>query len=320
MNQVTVIAVLGLSYCGSTLLNFMLDSHPDIYGGGELLWLLRKKYGDGATNVQCTHCHEHCSFWTPEALSEVCESRFYDYIGGLFNVRVLVDTSKNPSWFENIRKHPSNREAHFVYVILTKHPIRHIASFFTNTLYRKSDDYLLNALARLFSYQLPLSSKGRSQAKMFIDKRLKKRFLSSIIRLIYGYYYNLFMNIARTSGGSPVQVIQYENLVACPEVTLSPVLELCGLEYVSSMQQCFKYPHHQIGGNAGPIYQASHSRIWGDADDPGNALRKKQYDLHSGIFLDNKYQKLFDSHEIRWLSSIKSVSSLCKMLGYNTLP
>ena len=59
-DNIHIIAVLGLSYSGSTLLNFILDSHSKIVGAGEIHSLLRRKTGDYKYAFQCTSCQKKC--------------------------------------------------------------------------------------------------------------------------------------------------------------------------------------------------------------------------------------------------------------------
>ena len=65
-NPIDVINVYGMSYSGSTLLNFMLDCAPDVYGGGELHWLVSQRLPESDYNAYCTHCQSECELGRPK--------------------------------------------------------------------------------------------------------------------------------------------------------------------------------------------------------------------------------------------------------------
>jgi len=99
---IKVLATIGLSYCGSTLLNLMLDSHPEIYGVGEAHWLLRdweKKSVNNYAKPRCVTCGFECAYWTEDALKNAPKTGFYSYVAEMFNTNVIVDTSKQLWWF-----------------------------------------------------------------------------------------------------------------------------------------------------------------------------------------------------------------------------
>lgn len=92
--KLDVAAIIGVSYCGSTLLNYILDSHPEIYGGGELHVLLRQ-----GKRPRCKICGEQCVYWTPENLERPGAEPFYTAIAEIFSTRIIADSSKNVFWF-----------------------------------------------------------------------------------------------------------------------------------------------------------------------------------------------------------------------------
>ena len=116
-----LIAIFGSSYCGSTLLNAMLNSHSRICGGGELHWCVK---GKGNT---CAICGERCQYWTAKVRSSITAGNLYETTASLFQKPVVADTSKMPLWFsESLPLHASLPMSR---VILVKHPVRTVASF-----------------------------------------------------------------------------------------------------------------------------------------------------------------------------------------------
>ncbi|HUY88534.1 MAG TPA: hypothetical protein VMV10_07355 [Pirellulales bacterium] len=88
----TVALIIGTPYCGSSLLNLLLDSQPAVRGLGEALNLL-----PGQPPAPCSRCGEHVGACPLYKATD--RSRFY---GSLFdfypNSSVLIDSSKDFSW------------------------------------------------------------------------------------------------------------------------------------------------------------------------------------------------------------------------------
>jgi hypothetical protein len=286
--RVKVIAVIGLSYCGSTLLNIIFGSHPRIYGGGELHWLLTGKEPNANYKAICRICGENCPYWTPEALEAVREDGFYAYIARLFDKEIIVDTSKMPAFFENISGRPSNQKLQFVYVILVKHPVRHIASFIVN-----------------------LKKEQRKRLRSRRDIKLQ-------IDTIYEYYENLFLNLGQTFSQGPFCIMQYEKMVFDPALALTPLLDILNLEYNPLMNDCYEQSHHVIGGNSAALYQFK-NKWQGETLDMISTMRQRYYAKKRGIFLDNKYLEALTPDEVKWIQKRKKVHKLFEMLGYDAL-
>jgi hypothetical protein len=116
-----VLGVIGSSYCGSTLLNMMIDSHPEIAGAGELKFLFRK---EGNT---CAFCGEDCVVWTKERRAAVTPDNIFDLSTSSYGKRLVCDSSKTWTHFIDVRaalvRPPSSL------ILLVKHPVRHVSSF-----------------------------------------------------------------------------------------------------------------------------------------------------------------------------------------------
>lgn len=117
-----VIAIAGGSYCGSTLLTMLLDSHPLVAGGGELHWLTK----DSPRGV-CALCGEACEVWTASARTCAEPENLYDLTATVMGRPYVCDASKMPDWFAAMAPlHPALPRTT---VLLVKHPVRQAASF-----------------------------------------------------------------------------------------------------------------------------------------------------------------------------------------------
>jgi hypothetical protein len=117
-----VVAIYGSSYCGSTLLNVLLNAHPKIFGGGELHWL--------ETNPEqafCSICREVCEFWKDERHKTFTRQGLYDRVARLAGRPVVADASKMSDWFPEMKR--ENPALDFYSVLMVKHPVRHVASY-----------------------------------------------------------------------------------------------------------------------------------------------------------------------------------------------
>ena len=124
-----LIALIGSSYSGSTLLNTMLGAHPQVAGGGELHWLTK----DSPRGV-CAVCGETCPVWTARARASVTPSNLYDATARAFDRPVVCDSSKMPAWFRAML--PAHAGIPQLKVLVVKHPVRHVASYRHRASYR----------------------------------------------------------------------------------------------------------------------------------------------------------------------------------------
>ena len=296
MNQpVTVIAVMGLSFCGSTLLNLMLDSHPAIYGGGELHALNRK---DGSVST-CSICSGACPYWTLEHQNAVSEHNFYLNIGNLFGSRIIVDSSKEPIWFQEHRKFSSDVEIRWIPVVLVKHPIRHITSFLINhghVAYEQHPD-LLN--------------------RLYNDVEFRKKQVQSIMNHVFiKGYNNIFLSTSKIFGDNSFLLMKYENIIEHTESELGKLLSLLGLDYGPCFEHCYEYEHHPIGGNSACTFQYHGSE---EAITQLGPVRERFYRKLKGMSVDDKYKSMLTPGEIAWLNEDKHVRYLYESFGYEPL-
>ena len=67
--------ILGISYCGSTLLSNILGQSPKTFSVGEAHWVIDKR-----ERFYCTVHPENCKFWTQDFLKELNIKNYYNRI------------------------------------------------------------------------------------------------------------------------------------------------------------------------------------------------------------------------------------------------
>jgi SAM-dependent methyltransferase len=216
-----LIAILGASFSGSTLVNSMLGAHPLIFGGGELHWLMNYDQ-----RSECAICGKNCRFWTPEVRASASVGTMYHDIARMFGRPYIADISKMPSWYANSLKYYPDLPA--VRVLLVKHPVRHVASFL-----KKKEEFS--------EYGDPASV--LSELRTFYDQ------------------FDLVGAAGQAAPAASLSatgvdfIVRYEDFVASPEAALLPILAALGLSIHPRMQLWASAEHHHIGGNVGPRVQ-----------------------------------------------------------------
>lgn len=283
IEKIDVIAVLGLSFSGSTLLNTILGAHADIAGVGELFMLLARSRKElFRTEIKCNRCSGGCAFWTEELICGLSADTLYRRISKVFDKAILCDSSKAWQWFDFIQMF-TDKAVRFTYVVIVKHPVRHLAS------------WLLNSGGDIFS-----------------DKR---ELLLNLTDMFERFYFRLSHYIQRQKDmGNKVFYLRYEDLVSKPQETLTPVLNTLQLGYATAMDKCFEVAHHQIGGNDGTFFSTSKKWI-----NETNSIKRNYYEGKKGIFLDDKYKLIFSEDEIIDLYKDKRIKALMEQYRYEPL-
>jgi len=103
------IAITGVAYCGSTLLDRMLGGLPDVKSTGESHWITKVRRDDrycdmslsapleSARFVPCTGCGARCEVLTPEFRRSLAadNTNWYRKIAARLGTRILVSADKN---------------------------------------------------------------------------------------------------------------------------------------------------------------------------------------------------------------------------------
>lgn len=291
-----VVAVLGTSFSGTTVLNLILGAHSKIYAGGEMigLFLHRNKPLSGS----CTSCGLDCEYWNYDARNAAKKANLYRLTGRIFGKGIIVDTSKSIDWFKDTLRGGENASIVPSYVLMVKHPIRYLASCVVNITGARPRDPRKNLVGRI--------------SGAYNRKALLGQWASDLA----SYYDNLLVNLPRDIGGATFHVLQYERLVHSPRHALSPLLGSLGLSYEPQLDDFYNARFHQIGGNSGTMYQTTQN--WHGIDEGMPEFRQKFYEENRALKIDNKYQNAFSVSEIELLKSNPIVRRLCARLGYST--
>lgn len=289
-----VVAVLGTSFSGSTLLNLILGAHPDIYAGGEMIGLLAHRDQPGAGS--CTSCGLDCSYWGEANRALASKDNLYPLTRRIFAKDIIVDTSKSVEWFRDLLQRHGNRIATPVFVLVVKHPIRYLASCVGNIQAKRPRGWLGTLLARVN------------------PAWAREAFLAEHAKDLIDYYRAFFDGYGRAIGGSAFHLLHYERLVDDPRKALTPLLASLGLAYDEQMNNFWTVEHHQIGGNNGTLFQLH--RSWQGAESDIPDYRRAFYENQRGLHIDDKYLQTFSDRELSRLRANPAISNLAERLGY----
>jgi len=227
-DQLKVIFIASLSHSGSTLLDLMLNAHPDLVSVGELKQLGRfARFEKPGRRLRCTCGAESlvsCDFWS--RVSAVTEAKIGRTIRDL-NVEDYdhVDTfnDDNVALFEAIATVAGKR-----HVVDSSKQVTRLARLLENP----DLDVFPVFLLRDPKGQICSSQKG----------------VSSLVKLI-GNYVRTNREIYDLIKDRPHAVVHYEELVRNPEQTLSGLMREMGLAFDPSQLQWAEPVRHNVGGN-----------------------------------------------------------------------
>ena len=223
--DVRVIYIAGMSHSGSTVLNLMLNAHPEIFAVGELIDLNRGAGGNSHPPCPCgAPSLLECEFWSRVndwtqqeqglALSEL----------DVLNDRKLDDRSApNAVVFRAISKISGKK-------------------FIVNSSKRPARLAYLMQLKGLDVFPIHLIREPNGQ-------------ISSLSRKNGGFvqhicdYVHIHERIHRIVRSSSHSVVSYEGLVRDPMGTLSSILEPLGLQFDQAQLSWAEQRQHTIAGN-----------------------------------------------------------------------
>jgi len=225
---VKVFFIASLSHSGSTLLDLMLNAHPDIVSVGELKQLgrfARKEKIHRKLNCTCgAQSLWACDFW--REVSTRTKSAVGRTIGEL-NVEDYGNqkgfNEDNAALFQAI-----STVAEKGHVVDSSKNVERLALLFDNTALEVHPIFLLRDPKGQIC-----SSQKRSE---------------SLVRLI-GNYVRTNREIHELVRGHPHSVVRYEQLVRCPEQVLSTLMAELGLSFDSRQLEWALPERHNVGGN-----------------------------------------------------------------------
>jgi hypothetical protein len=304
--DIGVIGILGPSYCGSTILSYVLNTDPGIFGGGELRRLVELN-----KTVKCDLCGRRCPYWTRKNIrlfaprgDESGRERFYRKIAGIVGKRLIADSSKlGPFFTDEFIAAEKADGARFAFIVPVKHPIRFFASYVYNKLFRNES----RKLGDFDEVRQSLDDPSRSQEL--------ESFLLGVGNTLLGSYRQFYNRFGQQSEG-PLFTLKHEEFVgeAGQELLAGFVREGLGYDPVLNLASYPSFETHPVGGNRGPYWQAKLERVETfRSPDP----RFRYYRERSGIRLDQKYRRIFSPVMIRRLLDLEITQELGKLLSYS---
>jgi len=298
-NDVSVMGLVGLSFSGSTVLNYVLGAHPGVYGGSELYRLIST---DSATHCGCCWCHDGCDVLSDARIATMNERNFYHALAEFTGKKIIVDTSKTLPWFEDMFPRQKKQGISLSLMLLTKHPLRQLAAFMG-----WQDNYLFKCGMRSVAKRMLVDpSTAFSREKMHLSY-----WLDVMIDFYDAFYSSPLLESV------PHFIIRYEDFVEQTGATLSPVLAQWGLSFDPETIDYHKFDQHGVGGNAGVIRMIN-------TEDGDKKFRSKSadyildyYDNCEGLTMDDSYRDAFSQPVLEWIIGLSKYKKLCAKLHYS---
>ena len=242
--KLNVALISGSGHCGSTLLDFMLDSHSKITGVGEVMHFYSAQYGK---KVPCACGKERpaCDFWSTVKAPELGQDQT------LYAYRKPLDFVMNRNRFwtreENGKyRIPLAQEAYLEQNENLYHAIHASAKPAVLVDSSKNVDRL-NLLARSSAFQLTVIHvvrDGRGVVWSYMKKGTP--FTRALARWVVA---NLKVMWISRRENVRIMRVRYEDLVHAPEATLKMILKRWELGWEPGMLDFRAHEHHQMGGN-----------------------------------------------------------------------
>jgi hypothetical protein len=226
--MVKIVFIASLSHSGSTLLDLILNAHPDVTSVGELKQLGRfARLEKPNRRLRCTCGAESlmtCEFWTSvSALTERATGRAI----GELNVENYADRrsfdADNTALFEAIATVAGTR-----YVVDSSKQVARLALL------------IKNPALDVFPIFLIRDPKGQICSC--------QKTSTGLARLI-GNYVRTNREIYDLVKNRPHSVVRYEELVCNPELVLVPLMQQIGLAFEPGQLEWASRVRHNVGGN-----------------------------------------------------------------------
>lgn len=295
---IKVIGIISLSFSGSTVLNYTLGSHPGVYGASEIYALTS---GEPWLSQKCSWCKEECTVLSEKNIEQLKEKTFYKDLARFSGKNRIIDSSKHYWWFEHVFNAQQHKGFCPYLILLTKHPLRHLASFMNNHPAHLRKSGFKSLLKRALLSPHTILSQDKMHLEHWLD--VMQNFYDGLLsKPLFQRY--------------PHQVIKYEDFVLDTEKTLAPALNFLDRKFDPESVHYSNYEQHGIGGNSGVLRQTISQDDWKKTCSH-RPERQKYYTDCQGLKLDNRYQDTFSEAIIEWLTNQPKYQKLCKNLAYS---
>jgi len=206
------IGIVGLDYCGSTLLNYIWDGIPGIFGAGESHWVVDKP------EINCRQCNRpQCLVWKPETREKLPQALddggWWEALREMAQADIVVSSDKKPVHYEQFGV-PSRLVFSF------KEPLAHIFS---------------RAAVKM----------GETDAAVNIE--IDDEVLDDAVTWWVDETNATLDWLAEQK--LDFKVIKMERMVDAPEDHLKAFCKWAGMEYDARALTFWKKRHHYMGGN-----------------------------------------------------------------------
>ena len=104
--ELTTVGIVGLDYCGSTLMNNILSGLPSCIGAGETHWIIDSKHNSNQRG-RCTECYtQDCPVFSNKLLEELKteqitnDGSWWENIGIASGCEIVVSADKRPRHYD----------------------------------------------------------------------------------------------------------------------------------------------------------------------------------------------------------------------------
>jgi hypothetical protein len=211
------IAILGSSYCGSTLLSLVLGALPGVANVGESHWLLEPRPAGtpDAFNLtrdgyeQCLFCGGNCPVIDDDLRRRLAgpEADFYGTLAAAYGTRIIVTSDK--AYHHVLRLDPAL--CHDA-IIVFRHPMSNWESHVNHT-----------------------NKSSREEQKNYFEK--------------WSIMYTSFID-TDPNGGKKI-FVDFDCFISDPGAVALRLCRVLGLPYMPKVLSYWRHPQHCIGGNIG---------------------------------------------------------------------
>jgi hypothetical protein len=242
----TLVYILGTGHCGSTLLDLLLNGHPDIHGGGELAGLRRSLHGSSGEQRRVAGSTRMTEVRFPALL----EDPFWQEVQRhCVECGRALDTLKlqHPAWAELARWSDSRVGAWAAENVLLLDCVHQAAGrpIVTDSSKHAQRLYLLRRSERFDLKVIHLARDGRAVLSSHLEKR---RSFGTAYRAWAGSRVAAF-GLRRRFADECWIDLSYEALCREPRGTLDRVCRFLGVGFAEEMLAYRSHPYHGVGGN-----------------------------------------------------------------------
>lgn len=254
-----IVWIVGMAYCGSSLLNVLLDSQPGFRAIGEGAKVYEKKKQGGP----CTRCRTdvaNCEFFR-----NFNGSDFYQYtLDGYPGAEVLVDSSKHAEWLVD----QAQREPDFEYRALLVSKTPHEAAF-SLLKHREWDHW-------------DPDKRHTDVMRCFQSYRGTYRQYLKVLRRFFGDRF-----------GDSVLTVRYRDVAAARIRSVQRITRWLGRAFDASRlrEQWRDSSSHILGGNPSIIAQVSRDESLSFAVPPEKYLDGKYARRDGQVFIDDSWRR-----------------------------